>query len=217
MSDGPLFGSLPSGPVHEAFTALRRDLLADGGPRISTMRNHRYAIVVYPPEREFEVRRAVGLLSEDLHQQRWNTLDVSLQRALLERIATLPEDLRSFVRGCEMEFHVQDGDPERGLAYLKEQLVPLLEGVDGLAATVVKAIDAFARAHPGEQDRSVVFLSRLSSLYPFLRASTLLKHIAGRTHQFPVVLLYPGTQQDRGLSFLGELSADRDYRPRLYP
>lgn len=217
MMDGPLFQSLPSGPVHDGFTALRRDLLAEGGPRISTMRNHRFAILVYPPEREFETRRAVGVCCEDLEQRGWKTLDLLLQKIVLERFAAMPEDLRAAVKARETRFHVQKGDPERALDYLKEQVAPYLETADGVAGAVVKALDEFAKRHPGEQDRSVVFLSRATALYPFLRASMLLKHIAGRTHQIPVVLLYPGTQQDRGLSFLGELTADRDYRPRLYP
>ena len=34
----------------------------------------------------------------------------------------------------------------------------------------------------------------------------------------PVVLLYPGERKDTtALSFMGELDADRDYRPRIYP
>lgn len=219
MNDGPLFGH--AGPVAEAFSALRRDLLAEGGPRISTMRNHRFAIVVYPPEREFEARRAVSACRVELEQRGWKTLDVSLQKVVLERLAAMPEELRATVKAREARFHVQKGDPDRALDYLKEQVTPYLEpdreGKGGVAGAVVKALDAFAERHPGEQDRSVVFLSRAAALYPFLRASMLLKHIAGRTHQLPVVLLYPGTQQDRGLSFLGELTPDRDYRPRLYP
>ena len=32
------------------------------------------------------------------------------------------------------------------------------------------------------------------------------------------VLLYPGEQRgDKGLSFMGMLNADSDYRPRIYP
>jgi len=33
-----------------------------------------------------------------------------------------------------------------------------------------------------------------------------------------VVLLYPGERRgEAGLSFMGELAPDRDYRPRIYP
>ena len=217
MMDGPLFQSLPSGPVHDGFTALRRDLLAEGGPRISTMRNHRYAIWVYPPDQEFELRRAVAALCEELRQQRWHTLDLSLQRLMLARLRALPDADRARIQSREQRFAVDKGDPLRALDFLKEQVGPLLAGPDGVAGDVAKELDAFVKADGLVQDRAAVFLSRVGSLYPFVRASSLLKHIAGRTHHLPVILLYPGTAQDRGLSFLGELTADRDYRPRLYP
>ncbi len=42
-----------------AVDALRRDLLAPGGPEISTMRNYRFAILAYDPRREFERRRLI--------------------------------------------------------------------------------------------------------------------------------------------------------------
>ncbi len=217
MIDGPLFQSLPSGPVHDALTALRRDLLADGGPRISTMRNHRYAIWVYPPEREFELRRAVASLCEELRAQQWSTLELSLQRLLLARLRALPAEDRARIASREQRFAVDKGDPRRAMDFLKESLGPTLEGPAGVAGDVARALDAFVEDRSVVEDRAVVFLSRVSALYPFVRASSLLKHIAGRTHHLPVILLYPGTAQDRGLSFLGEFTADRDYRPRLYP
>ena len=46
----PLF---PRTPVDRAFAELRRDLLHDDGPRISTMRNYRFAILQYLPRDEF--------------------------------------------------------------------------------------------------------------------------------------------------------------------
>lgn len=214
MSDGPLFST---GVIHEAYLALRKDLLADGGPRISTMRNHRFAIWVYPPSQEFELRQAAARLADELRELQWHVLDVSLQKLVLAKIASLPEDLRRVVRDREVRFHVQKRDPERALNALKEQLSPVLEGPDGIARDVTRALDALVAAHPQDQDRSLVFLSRAQALYPFTRSGSLLKHIADHTHHVPVILLYPGEQRDGGLSFLGQLKADRDYRPRIYP
>jgi len=63
----------------------------------------------------------------------------------------------------------------------------------------------------------VIFLGRAGGLYPFLRTSALLKHVAGHTQNVPIVLLYPGkVVGESGLSFMGLLPADRDYRPRIY-
>ena len=55
----PLFQQTP---LHEAFAALRRDLIHEDGPRISTMRNYRFAIVQYHPAEEFELRAEVRKL-----------------------------------------------------------------------------------------------------------------------------------------------------------
>ena len=45
----------------ELSAALRRDLIHDDGPRISTMRNYRFAIVQYQKEQELELRRMSAL------------------------------------------------------------------------------------------------------------------------------------------------------------
>ena len=213
MNDGPLFDA--HDPLSVAFKALHDDLLADGGPRISTMRNHRFAIVPYAPAQEFALRQATLRLCLELRQRAWQVRDISLQRLLLQRIEALSADERSAV--VERERRLHGRDPARALQHLKERLVPHLEGPGGVAREVAAEIDALVREHPAAQDRSVVFLSRVGALYPFTRASALLKHLAGRTHQVSVVLLYPGERRDDGLSFLGELQADRDYRPRIYP
>jgi hypothetical protein len=213
MTEGPLFSSPDA--ITVAFRALHDDLLAEGGPRISTMRNHRFAIVPYAPSQEFALRQATMRLSLDLQHRGWRVRDLSLQRLVLERIAALPEEERGAIIDRERRLHARD--PARSLQHLKDRLVPKLEGTEGLARGVAAEIDALVREHPDEQDRSVVFLSRAGALYPFTRASALLKHLAGRTHHVSVVLLYPGERRDDGLSFLGELQADRDYRPRIYP
>jgi len=46
MGDMPLFDRTP---IQETFAALRQDLIEEDGPRISTMRNYRFAIVQYEP------------------------------------------------------------------------------------------------------------------------------------------------------------------------
>ncbi len=54
-------------------------------------------------------------------------------------------------------------------------------------------------------------------MYPLFRSSALLRHLDGHTKNIPVVLLYPGERRgDKGLSFMGVLDPDSDYRPRIY-
>jgi hypothetical protein len=66
-------------------------------------------------------------------------------------------------------------------------------------------------------DKKLILLSRAGGLYPFFRSSGLLRHLDGKTSNLPIVLLYPGDRQDvSSLSFMGEQTTDRDYRPRIY-
>ncbi len=207
--------------LDDAVQALRTDLLAEGGPRISTMRNYRFAILPYRPADEFKLRKLIRRLTGDLEAEGWGVLSISLQRLLLDRIRAqgggevqrlVARERRLFDKGPAQ------GGPERALNDLRQAVAPHIEGPDGIAADVVRLIDGFAAGAPEEADRTLVLLGRAGALYPFFRSSALLKHIDGKTRNFPVVLLYPGERRDTtGLSFMGELPSDRDYRPRIYP
>lgn len=207
----PLFGDLDEG-----LAALKRDLLSEEGPQISTMRNYRFAILPYLPSEEFKLRQRILQLTEDLRATGWAVLPISLQKLLLERVrATGQENIESLIT---REKRLHDRDPERALAHIRDKIAPHIEGPEGIAADVARLINEFADKNPGMDDRSLVVIGRAGALYPFFRSSALLKHIDGKTRNIPVVLLYPGKRVDTsGLSFMCELPADRDYRPRIYP
>ena len=199
-----------------AFDALTNDLVHEDGPRISTMRNYRFAIVPYDPRDEFDLRRHVHTLTAKLRMYGWFPLNISLQALLLERVRTQGEDWVN--RVSAMEARLAGRGSERGLTYLKNKLAPLIEGPDGIAADVARRIADHAAAHPAQADRTIAFVGRAGALYPFFRSSALLRHIDGRTGNIPVILLYPGDRRGQtGLSFMGVLPPDNDYRPRIYP
>jgi hypothetical protein len=75
--------------LSKTFAELERDLIPDGGPRISTMRNYRFCIVVYPPEKEFSLRREVQKLNDNLEQAGWVVKTISLQQLLFARLRRL--------------------------------------------------------------------------------------------------------------------------------
>lgn len=208
----PLFGT---SALANAVKALRDDLMADGGPRISTMRNYRFAILAYDPRLEFELRRHVRRVTDELKGVGWNVLAVSLQQLFLDRLQREdPQVLESYMN---RERSLSRRDPDRALNYLRDKIAGYIEGPEGIAKDVIDLISKFADDHPGDADNTVIFLGRAGSLYPFFRSSALLKHIDGKTRNIPVVLLYPGEHQGVGaLSFMGEVPADRDYRPRIY-
>lgn len=210
MTD-PLFCDLD-----EALKALKKDLISEDGPQISTMRNYRFAILPYLPSEEFKLRKRILQLTEELRSLGWAVLPISLQKLLLERIrATGQENIDNLIA---REMRLSARDPERALEHLREKIAPHIEGPNGIAGDVARIIGEFADKIPGIADQSLVIIGRAGALYPFFRSSALLKHIDGRTRNIPVVLLYPGKREDKsGLSFMCELPADRDYRPRIYP
>jgi hypothetical protein len=209
-------GSLfESASLDRAIQALRSDLLDGDSPKISTMRNYRFAILLYAPTEEFKLRGRIRNLTDDLRLQGWNVLSISLQKLLLERLKQEESQVvESIIR---MEHRLYLRDPDRALNHLKDKLARYIEGADGIAQDVIDLIGTFADEHPAEANRTLILLGRTGALYPFFRSSALLKLIDGKTRNLPVILLYPGERRElNALKFMGELSSDRDYRPRIY-
>ena len=209
----PLF---PHASLQEAISALRTDLIHEDGPRISTMRNYRFAILQYSPEDEFKLRAEVQKLSTELISNGWVVLSISLHKLLLDRVRAQGDEWVQ--RVIKMECQVSQHERQRGLNYLQSKLAPLIEGPTGLAADCSRIICEHADRHPDRADRTLAMIGRAGAIYPFYRSSALLKHLDGHTRQVPVVLLYPGQRRGKsGLSFMSILAADGDYRPRIYP
>jgi hypothetical protein len=202
--------------LETAFAALRADLLADGGPRISITRNYRFAILPYRPADEFKMRDRLRRLVGELRAAGWGVLSVSLQRLLLDRIRSQGDDvIQSVIR---REKSLLAKDPGRALAHLKQFIAPLISDADGVPDDVTRLIGEFAAQHPDRADSTVIFIEHAAALYPFHSSSALLKHLDGHTHNIPVILLYPGDRHGpTGLSFMGQQTPNRDYRPRIYP
>lgn len=202
--------------VQAAYSQLKADLVHAEGPRISTMRNYRFAIWQYPPSQEYPLREYTQRLTQELIAHGWVVLPVDLKRVFFDRLHAQGGGWLGRVE--RMETATTARDDARGLNYLKDKIGPLIEGPDGIAADCAALIDAHVQAHPDKRDRTLVIIGGAAALYPFFRSSALLKHLDGRTHNVPVVLLYPGERRGRtGLSFMGVLPPDNDYRPRIYP
>lgn len=206
--------------LNEAFAALETDLLDENGPRISTTPNYRFAIVPYHPKLEYDLRDRLFRTTRRLEQAGWMVHTVDLQHVFLTRLERElgPDGVERIIDKERRQF-----PKGRGLSSLQQRIYPIIEGADGIAADVIGGIRDFVAAHPRHADRTVVFIGRAGALYPFFRTSALLKHLDGAasregTPRLPVVLLYPGTRQHgNALSFMDELPADSDYRPRIYP
>lgn len=203
--------------LQQAFADLRRDLIDENGPRISTMRNYRFAILQYDPDDEFKLRRETQRLSSELSVSGWNVIAIDLNRILLERIRAQPDDWAARMIDKERRLLAKHG-PTRALDYLMESLIPLVEGPGGIADDCIRIIKEHVSAHPDQVDRTLALIGRAGALYPFFRSSALLRQLHGQTENVPVVFLYPGERRGpTGLSFMGVHAPDHDYRPRIYP
>lgn len=198
-----------------AFETLSRDLIHDDGPRISTMRNYRFAIVLYDPANEFEIRTFAQRLETELGGKGWRVRPISLQKLFIERVRAQGPDWTH--RVTAMERRMATIEASRGVNYLQSKLAPLIEGPDGLAADCSRVIHETVERHPEAIDRTLALIGRAGALYPFFRSSALLRHLDGHTRNVPVVILYPGERRGKtGISFMGVLQSDADYRPRIY-
>lgn len=210
--------SFPPTDLDAGVAAVKRDLLSDSGPQISTMRNHNFAILPYRPAEEYRLRAKINGLVQDLKAGGWDVLSIALQKLLFDRLRGLGQEPLDNIIAREKRLYAKAGGPNRALAHLSEKLSPHIDGPEGLAADVARVIAEFLDDASNDAKRTVVFIGRAGALYPFFRTSALLKHIAGKTRNVPVILLYPGERRDvTALSFMGELAPDRDYRPRIYP
>jgi hypothetical protein len=210
--NGDLFAN---SSIDRSIAALRSDLLDEQGPKISTMRNYRFAILQYVPNDEFVLRDRIRGLTDELQGKGWSICSISLQQLLLDRLKQQePRVLESWQR---MEQRLYEKDRDRALNYVKDKISQQLEGPNGIAQDVINLIGEFAGKLQSSDDKVLILLGRAGALYPFLRSSAMLKHLDGKTYNLPVVLLYPGERDGlTGLKFMGELHPDRDYRPRIY-
>jgi hypothetical protein len=205
----------PAG-LDAAIADLEKDLLLPGGPRISTMRNHNFALFLYAPEEEFKLRRRIRDLVRRLTDAAgFSVLSIALHDVMLDRLRALDAGTR-VQEWVAREKLLYRSDPQRALRYLKDEIAKHIEGPDGLSRDIAQRIARFRETSPAD-DKSLVLLGRAGALYPFFRSSALLKHLGDQTLNTPVVLLYPGVRREEaGLSFMKELTPDRDYRPRIY-
>jgi hypothetical protein len=200
-------------PIASTLKLLEADLVGPEGPRISTMRTYRFALLQYDPASEYALRAGAAALSGRLLNRGWRVVPLSLEAILHARLAALPGGIESLAR---LEAHLFNASGSaRARKWLSDKLVPLLEGPAGLAADVSRSIRTEAQGL--DPDRTLVLLGRTGALYPFFRPSALLRHLDGHTDNFPVVLFYPGRREGQtSLSFLCAGNPDNDYRPRIY-
>jgi hypothetical protein len=184
---------------------LKHDLepvleLADPRERISAYHDMPYALFRYPPEEEFQLRKQVTLLEIRLTQKGKRIKRISLAECL-------DEAMRS-QRPLQDWF---EAEREQGTETIVETVHSVLSEYSPL-------VDLVATRMPDQPDpfRDIVFIVRTGALFPVYRTFSLLEQLKGRV-SVPTVLFYPGDLDGAaGLRFMGVLSAEHNYRPKIF-
>lgn len=178
--------------------------------RISTYQGVPFALFAYPPTAERALRREAQNLATRVRQATPRRVHIlSLAKLKRKAIESAFGDAASFYAAERRHMHL----PERArLERLADQLEQILSDPD--FAPIPQQIEAYAENLPPKH--SLLFLTRVGSLYPAYRASALLENLMGKV-KVPTVLFYPGTRTGKNsLRFMDSLDAVHSYRHKIY-
>lgn len=195
---------------------LKKDLLNPAGPSISTNRNYPFAIFQYLPNEEFEMRAKLADLLDALRNKGWTILNVDLFATFLEILEEEEEGelIEALIEEEKLQYKAHQNDFKLPISVLQNTLDVIFKDQEKYAKKVLDKIRE--KSQFSNELKTVVFLSRMGGLFPFYRTSSLLRYLDSGI-RVPTIVLYPGDKKENHyLSFMGEMDADRDYRPRVY-
>lgn len=173
----------------------------DPRPEISAYNDVPYAIFTYPPEDEFDLRKEISLLKNRLETRGKRVTVISLAECLYAALESEGMDIES----------IAEAEKNTGIEAVIETIHEVLSSYQSLDGLIVKRM-------PADSDplRDILFITRAGSLFPMYRTSPLLEQLKGKV-LIPGVLFYPGrTDGAAGLSFMGILDAEHNYRVKIF-
>jgi hypothetical protein len=202
--------------IESRIDMLKKDLLNPAGPCISTNRNYPFALFQYPPHEEFKMRTRLIELLDALRNKGWTILNVDLFATLIEYLGEQEDGdlIEALIQEEKLQYTANRKNHSMPLSVLQNSLDTLFKHPEGYSKVVFDRI--IEKTEHSDPEKTVIFLSRIGGLYPFYRTSSLLRYL-DKGIRVPTIVLYPGERKEQHyLSFMGELDADRDYRPRIY-
>jgi hypothetical protein len=153
-----------------------------------------FFIFDYPPEEELRIREHIGFLLDHIpkHKPGLRVKHINLFDLVIDHL----KDRKLLDRALEMQ--TKEGDQ----ALLKALGAPLHE---------TKVAQVFIQAAQPDQ-HDLVLVSGVGSVWPLLRAHSLLnnlQHLMGKT---PLVMFYPGRYDGQFLRLFGKLKNNNYYR-----
>ncbi|MCX6877538.1 MAG: DUF1788 domain-containing protein [Verrucomicrobia bacterium] len=178
-------------------------VLASPDPRakLSAYHDMPYAIFRYSPEVEFDLRVEIDMLVTRLENVGKRVTRISLAECLSAAIES---------EGITIE-DLLETEASTGVA-------TMVDTIHGILGDSCPLVDLVAARLPDDQSpiKDVVLLTRTGALFPVYRSHALLEQLKGRLN-VPAVLFYPGDLDGpTGLSFMGALDPDPNYRPRIF-
>ena len=202
--------------LESRIDTLKTDLLNPAGPSISTNRNYPFALFQYLPHEEFNMRTKLVDLLDTLRNKGWTILNVDLFATFIELLAEEEEGelIEALIEEEKLQYQAHQNDYKLPISVLQNSLDVIFKDQDKYSKLVLDKIKE--KTEHSDELKTVIFLSRIGGLYPFYRTSSLLRYLDNGI-RVPTIVLYPGERTEQHyLSFMGEMDADRDYRPRIY-
>lgn len=148
----------------------------------------------YPPEEELRIREHIDFLLSHAPKQRPGLTLIHID--LLDFVVAYLDDRKLLEKVYKMQ-------REKGDAHTQGKLEPLLHP-DKLKARFAE------EAKPDDHD--LVLVSGVGSVFPLLRAHSLLNNLHPVMGQTPLILFYPGTYDGKSLRLFNKLKSRNYYR-----
>jgi len=160
-----------------------------------------YGIFRYPPEAEFDLRAELDLLKTRLENAGKRVTRISLAESLGAALEAEGIDSATIA-----EAEVSTGTQA------------MIDTIFSILAETQPLVNIVAARLPTDLNplKDVVLINRTGAMFPVYRTHALLEQLKGRL-TVPAVLFYPGQLDGpTGLSFMGVLDPDPNYRPRIF-
>ncbi len=181
----------------EKFNELRT-LLKSGVGSIRPTGFDPVYYLMFPPSEIIEVKHKLPEWEAQLRVDRFNPVRLSMTAVV-----------NGYFKSHELRDHLLEAARERADEHdvITRALAEHLEQDDVVGRAIVEAIDRH-KADPS----SILFITDLEALHPFLRIGAVEQQLVGR-FAFPTVILYPGTAGGAySRRFLGIHKEDGNYR-----
>ncbi len=153
-----------------------------------------FYIFDYPPEDELHIRKHIQFLLDHIPKQK---------PGMQVKHINLLDFVLDHLRGRKLLDKAIQMQKTKGDAFVQKQLATLLHPN--------KIAPAFAEiAQPDQHD--LVLVSGVGSVYPMLRAHSLLNNLHAVMGQTPLVVFYPGRYDGQSLRLFGKLTNGNYYR-----